>query len=90
MQVSEHAALGAMPEHDIGAVHASVEAAKKQPSASFAQVASVWASWHRVPVCMHALAVHVQEAVPPSALAPVHVSWVPHVAVVTHCVQPSA
>jgi hypothetical protein len=86
--VREHAALGAMPEHDWGEGQGVVEAMKKQPLESLAQVATVWASLQIVPVCAHALALHAHATVPAS---PATQLWlVPQVVVVIHCGQPFA
>jgi hypothetical protein len=62
-QPSMHAALGAMPEHVLGASHVAVVTAK-QPSPSFVQVATVWASLQTVPFWVHTVDLHLQAATP--------------------------
>jgi hypothetical protein len=88
LQVSEHAALGGMPEHVCGEVHVDVDMTYRQPSLSCAHVATVRLSWHWVPFCVHAVATQVHEAAPDMSVE--HAWWVPHVAVVTHCAHPPA
>jgi hypothetical protein len=68
VHAAEHAAPGALPEHDCGAVHVDVDATYRQPSAPIAHVATVWPSWHTVPVSVHSVAAHAHEALPPEAL----------------------
>jgi hypothetical protein len=83
----EHAAFGALPEHVWGVVHVDVDATYRQPSTPIAHVATVWLSWHTVPVSVHCVAAHAHEALPPEGL--VQTWWALHVAVTTHAAQPS-
>jgi hypothetical protein len=56
-----------------------------------AQAANVWVSWQTVPTSVHWLELQVHDAVAPApAPLTVHVWCAPHVAVVTHWVQPFA
>jgi hypothetical protein len=87
MHVAEHAAFGAFPEQDCDEVHVDVEDTYQHPSVSFMQVATVCMSWQTVPCWEHAVATQAQDAVPDAL---VQVWLVPHVVVVTHCVQPLA
>jgi hypothetical protein len=64
LHVSEHAALGAMPEHICGAEQGDVELTYKHPSVSCAHIATVWLSWHAVPFWVQAVALQEHEAVP--------------------------
>jgi hypothetical protein len=85
VQLREHWALGALPEHDCGAVHIVVDETDGHPLASTAQVAVVSASWHTVPAPVQIEAVQVQAAVPDDTVQ----AWCgPHVVVVVHAVQP--
>ena len=87
VQVSEHLAPGALPEHDCGAGHSIVDETKGHESASTAQVATFCPSWHTVPAPVQMDAVQVQAADP----ADVVQAWCgPHALVVTHAVHPLA
>lgn len=87
VQVREHWALGAAPEHVSGAAHGVVDETKAQESASSAQVATVWPSWQTVPVPVQIDAAQVHAAAPAET---VHAWCVPHVLVVTQAVHPLA
>jgi len=52
---------------------------------SFAHVATVGASWQTAPVAAQIVELQVHAAIPPVIA---HVWWLPHMAVVAHCVQP--
>jgi len=62
--VSEHDAVGFLPEQTIGDAHAVVELTYGQLFESTAHVASVALSWQSVPLCVHADALHAQDALP--------------------------
>ncbi|HET6148909.1 MAG TPA: hypothetical protein VFH68_15335 [Polyangia bacterium] len=85
VQVREHLALGALPEHDCGVAHGMLDETNGQESVSTAQVATVWLSWHTVPAPVQTDAAQVQVAVPADT---VHVWCVPHVFVVIQAAHP--
>jgi hypothetical protein len=96
--VSEHDAVGFLPEQTIGDAHAVVELTYGQLFESTAHVASVALSWQSVPLCVHADALHAQDALPaplvvhvwcaPQATAAPHSPLAPHVCTppAEHCV----
>lgn len=81
----EQTAEGELPAQLMGGVQGEVDATYRQPLASFAQVATVWPSWHTVPTSAQIEAGQVHAAVVP---ATTHSWFGPHVVVVAHAVHP--
>lgn len=85
VHVSEHLALGALPEHACGAAHGIVDETNGHESVSTAHVATFWPSWQTVPAPVQTDAVQVQAAAPADT---VHAWCDPHAFVVTQAVHP--
>jgi hypothetical protein len=65
LQVKEHSAFGAIPEHVSGLLHVEVETTYRHSSLSVAHVASVSSFSQSAPVSVQIVDVQVHRAVPP-------------------------
>ena len=61
----EQAAPGELPAQLMGGVQGELDVTYRQDLESMAQVATVWPSWHTVPICVHIEPGQVHAAVVP-------------------------